>query len=84
MGGPSRIRDRRVRLADNLADNASPGQIQLAIPSSVTEEDYQFYFLSRIREIIFGNNPNYHWYDNFQAMGILPLIAASARRGRIP
>jgi hypothetical protein len=80
MGGPSRIRDRRVRLADNLADNKSPGQIQLAIPSSITEEDYQVFFLSRMREIIFGFDPSHHWYDNFEAMGILPLIALSLRK----
>jgi hypothetical protein len=80
MGGPTRIRDRRVRLADNLADNKTPAQITLAIPSSLTEEDYQVFFLSRLREIIFGNDPSRHWYDNFQALGILPLISVGQRK----
>lgn len=80
MGGPSRIRDRRVRLADNLADGKTPGQIQLAIPSSITEEDYQVFFLSRLREVIFGNDPTHHWYDNFEALGILPLVSLGQRK----
>jgi hypothetical protein len=80
MGGPTRIRDRRVRLADNLADGATPGQIQNAIPSSMTEEDYQMFFLSRLREVIFGTDYNHHWYDNFEALGILPLISVSQRK----
>jgi hypothetical protein len=80
MGGPTRIRERRVRLADNLTDGKTPGQITLAIPSSVTEEDYQVFFLSRLREIIFGNDPTHHWYDNFEAMGILPLVSIGARK----
>jgi hypothetical protein len=80
MGGPSRIRDRRVRLADNLSDSKTPAQITLAIPSSMTEEDYQVFFLSRVREIIFGTNYTHHWYDNFEALGILPLAAVSQRK----
>lgn len=80
MGGPTRIRERRVRLADNLADGKTPGQISLAIPSSVTEEDYQVFFLSRLREVIFGNDPTHHWYDNFQALGILPLVSVGQRK----
>lgn len=80
MGGPTRIRERRVRLADNLTDGKTPGQISLAIPSSVTEEDYQVFFLSRMREIIFGNDPNHHWYDNFEALGILPLVSIGQRK----
>jgi hypothetical protein len=80
MAGPTRIRDRRVRLADNLADGKTPAQITLAIPSSITEEDYQVFILSRVREIIFGNDPTHHWYDNFQALGILPLLSLSQRK----
>lgn len=83
MGGPTRIRDRRVRLADNLTDAKTPGQIELAIPSSMTEEDYQVFFLSRMREIIFGQDPTHHWYDNFEAMGILPLISLGQRKTNI-
>ena len=81
MGGPTRIRDRRVRLADNLTDAKTPSQILGAIPSSLTEEDYQVYFLSRLREVIFGNDPSHHWYDDFESLGILPLIAQRRKTG---
>jgi hypothetical protein len=79
MGGPSRIRDRRVRLADQLADAKTPAEILGAIPSSLTEEDYQVFFLSRLREIIFGNDPSHHWYDDFESTGILPLAYQQRR-----
>lgn len=73
MAGPTRIRDRRVRVADDLGDAKTPAQIQLAIPSSITEEDLQVFFLSRLREVIFGSDYSKHWYDDFQALGIPPL-----------
>ena len=75
MGGPTLLRDRRVRVADDITDAQTPAQIELAIPSSVTEEDYQVYFLSRLREVIYGNDPSHHWYDNFEGNGTLPLTA---------
>jgi hypothetical protein len=77
MAGPTRIRDRRVRVADKLDDSKSPAQIQLAIPSSITEEDLQVFFLSRLREIVFGSPSSNHWYDTVptyarpDAMGVL-------------
>jgi len=76
MAGPTRIRYRRIRLADDLDDQKTPSQIAFAIPSSVTEEDLQVFFLSRLREVIFGKpgvGPLRHWYDDFQTLGILPL-----------
>lgn len=84
MAGPTRIRDRRVRVADNLDDTKTPSQIQLAIPSSITEEDLQVFFLSRLREVIFGSPSPHHWYDDFQALGILPLAALGRRKTGIP
>ena len=81
MSGPSRIRDRRIRLADNLTDAKTPSEILGAIPSSMTEEDYQVFFLSRLREVIFGNDPTHHWYDDFESLGI-PSLAALAAQGK--
>jgi hypothetical protein len=82
MAGPTRIRQKRVRLADNLDDQRPAGPIANALTTSVTEEDLQVYFLSRLREIIFGAPsaiPS-HWYDNFEGMGIFPLAALSKRK----
>lgn len=72
-GGPTRIRDRRVRVADDLSDGKTPSQIALALPSSITQEDLQVFYLSRLREVIFGSDFSKHWYDDFQALGIPSL-----------
>jgi len=66
-------RYRQIRRADNVDDQQGPTPILAAIPNSVTQEDYQVYFLSRLREVIFGNTPGKHWYDDFEAEGILSL-----------
>ena len=81
MAGPTRLRHRRVRVADDLSDAKTPPQIQLALPSSMTDEDLQVFYLSRLREVIFGTAPIHHWYDNFQSLGILPLIAMQRKTG---
>ena len=81
MAGLTYIRDRRVRVADDLDDSQSPAQIRLAIPSSITEEDLQVFYLSRLREIIFGAGTTHHWYDEFQSLGILPLAAQQRKTG---
>lgn len=84
MAGPSLIRDRRVRVADNLDDSQTPSQIQLAIPSSITEEDLQVFYLSRMREIIFGSPSTNHWFDPFESLGIFPLSSLSNRKTGVP
>ena len=81
MAGPTRIRDRRVRVADDLSDAKTPSQIQLALPSSMTEEDLQVFYLSRLRELIFGSDYTKHWYDDFQALGFLPLASMRRKTG---
>lgn len=81
MAGPTRIRARRVRVADDLGDAKTPSQIQLALLSSVTEEDLQGFYLSRLREIVFGSDYTKHWFDDFQALGILPLAATRRKTG---
>ncbi len=68
------VRYRQIRVADNLADQASPAQISGALTNSVTEEDLQYYFLSRLNQVIFGNAyVSHHWYEDFLAEGILSL-----------
>lgn len=68
-----RVRFLQVRLAENLDDQANSAQILNAIPSSITEEDYQRFYLSRLRQVIFGDESGVHWYSNFEAAGILSL-----------
>lgn len=84
MAGPTRIRHRRVRVADDLSDSKTPSQIQLALPSSITDEELQVFYLSRLREVIFGSDYSKNWYDDFQALGILPLVALGQRKTGIP
>lgn len=73
------IRYRQIRLADNLADQASPAQITGALTNSVTQEDLQYYFLSRLNQVIFGAAyGSHHWYEDFLAEGILSLADLSA------
>jgi hypothetical protein len=81
-----RVRFLQVRLAENLDDQASAAQILNAIPSSITEEDYQRFYLSRLRQVIFGDELGVHWYSDFEAAGILSLrdltgIATSSKVG---
>ena len=72
-------RYRQIRVADNTADQASPVQVTGAITNSVTQEDYQYYFLSRLNQVIFGNAyVSHHWYENFLAEGILSLADLTA------
>lgn len=83
MPGPTRVRYRRIRVADKLDDQQSAAAIVGALASSMTEEDLQVFFLSRLREVIFGPpgaGPVQHWYDDFAAQGILPLISVGKRK----
>lgn len=84
MGGVNRIRYLQVRLAENVDDQANSAQILTAIPSSITQEDFQRYYLSRVRQIMFGNTPGEHWYSDFLGQGIRPLSALSQQRVGIP
>jgi len=69
----TKTRYRFVRRADNTDDLQGSAAILGAISNSVTSEDYQVYYLSRLRQVIFGNTPGKHWYDDFQSDGILSL-----------
>ncbi len=71
-------RYRQIRVADNLNDQATSAQISNALTASQTEEDLQYYFLSRLRQVIFGNTSVHHWYEDFLSEGILSLQELSA------
>lgn len=72
------IRHRQVRRADNTDDQQDSSAIQGALIASETQEDLQVYFLSRLRQIIFGKDATEHWYDDFSADGILSLKELSS------
>jgi hypothetical protein len=78
------VRYRQIRVADNQADQATPIQITGAYLNSVTQEDLQYYFLSRLNQVIFGGAyPSHHWYEDFLAEGILSLKDLSATIGPV-
>lgn len=73
------VRYRQIRVADNQADRATPAQITNALTNSVTQEDLQYYFLSRLNQVIFGGSyTSHHWYEDFLSEGILSLKDLSA------
>jgi len=81
MAGTTKTRYRYVRRADNTDDLQGSAAILGAITSSVTSEDYQVFYLSRLRQVIFGNTVGKHWYDDFLGEGILPLKDLTAAIG---
>ena len=75
-------RYRQIRVADNLADQATSAQVSGALSNSVTQEDLQYYYLSRLNQVIFGNAfVSHHWYEDFLGEGILSLKDLS---GQVP
>lgn len=73
------VRYRQIRVADNLADQATPAQITSALTNSATQEDLQFFYLSRLNQVIFGTAyVSHHWYEDFLSEGILSLKDLSA------
>jgi hypothetical protein len=79
VAGTTYVRYRQTRVADNLNDRATPAQISGAITNSVTQEDLQYYYLSRLNQVIFGNAyVSHHWYEDFLGEGILSLKDLSA------
>lgn len=79
---PSYFRYRQTRRADDTTDQETSASILGAITSSVTQEDYQRFFLSRLRQVIYGNSPGpHHWYEDFLGEGILSLKDLSAASG---
>ena len=79
MSGPTRHRYRWIRRADNTDDEQGSAAILAAVTSSSTSEDFQVFYLSRLRQIIYGTgNPGKHWYSDFPGEGILSLSELTA------
>lgn len=66
-------RYREIRRADNLNDQHNSSAIALANANSVTQEDYQTFVLSRLRQLMFGDAVPANWYDDFQGQEIPSL-----------
>lgn len=65
-------RYREIRRADNLDDQHNSAAITGANASSTTQEDYQTYVLSRLRQVMFGDGAE-NWFDDFMALEIPSL-----------
>lgn len=70
---PTLKRYNSIRRMDDTDDQQGSPAILGALTASVTQEELQVFFLSRIRQIIYGETSVEHWYDNFPAAGILSL-----------
>src|SRR5580693_3158096 len=78
MAGPTFDRYRFIRRADNLADDqATSAQIGLVLTSTTSQEDVQRLFLSRLRQVIWGDNAPHHWHEDFLGEGVLSLVDLS-------
>ena len=78
----TKTRYRYVRRADDTDDEQGSAAILGAITASVTSEQFQVFYLSRQRQIIYGDvNPGKHWYDPFPDEGILSLAELTALSG---
>jgi hypothetical protein len=67
-----------IRRADNVDDQQGSPAIQGALIASTTQEELQVYFLSRMRQMIWGESGPEHWFDDFFSEGILSLKELSA------
>ena len=62
-----------IRRTDDVTDGATSEAIAGAVAASETQEQFQTYFLSRLRQLIFGEAADEHWYDDPFSMGVLSL-----------
>jgi len=67
-----------IRRTDAVDDQQGSPAILGALTSSVTQEELQVFFLSRLRQVIYGETSVEHWYDDFLGAGILSLKDLSA------
>ena len=72
-----------IRRADDTNDQHGSPAIQGALIASGTQEELQTFFLSRLRQIIYGETSPEHWYDDFLGDGILSLKDLSASSGAV-
>lgn len=62
-----------IRRTDDVTDRASSEAIAGAVAASETQEQFQSFFLSRLRQVIFGEGAEEHWYDDPFSAGTLSL-----------
>lgn len=67
-----------IRRTDDTDDQQGSAAISGALVSSETQEELQVFFLSRLRQVIFGENAPEHWFDDLFSQGILSLKELSA------
>lgn len=81
--GPTLKRFNSIRRTDDVSDQQDSAAISGAVLTSETQEQFQAFFLSRLRQIIFGESAPEHWYDDLFSSGILSLrdLSASLRVG---
>jgi len=70
-----------IRRTDDVDDQQGSAAISGALVASQTQEELQVFILSRLRQLIFGENAPEHWYDDLFSDGILSLRELSASSG---
>jgi hypothetical protein len=70
-----------TRRADDTDDQQSSSAVSGALIASETQEQLQVFFLSRLRQLIFGENAPEHWFDDMFSEGILSLRELSISSG---
>jgi hypothetical protein len=70
-----------IRRTDDVDDQQGSPAILGALTASATQEELQVFYLSRLRQVIFGETSVEHWYDDFLGDGILSLKDLSAGFG---
>jgi len=70
-----------IRRADATTDQKISAEILNALANSETQEELQVFFLSRLRQVIFGETSPEHWYDDFLGLGIKSLKELSGGLG---
>ena len=72
-----------IRRTDDVDDQQGSVAISGALVAAETQEELQVFFLSRLRQIIFGQHSPEHWYDDLFSEGILSLRELSASSGSV-
>lgn len=70
-----------IRRTDDVDDQQGSPAISGALVASETQEQLQVFFLSRLRQLIFGENATEHWFDDMFSEGILSLRELSISSG---
>ena len=78
---PTLKRYNSIRRMDDTDDQQGSPAILGALVASTTQEELQVIFLSRLRQVIYGETSVEHWYDDFLGAGILSLKDLSTGSG---